>query len=133
MSKLLEFVLCEERHRHPDIDGLDFVYPNAFTTDVLKSGMGVALKEFKKQANGFLHDVLSEHHFQDILIHINLYVTGLTPAFAVFVDCLNELNHEIFYHYDDEKRRYEPLTVTYFFYDKNTNTYANYQSHWNGE
>ena len=131
MSKLLEFVLCEARHGHPDIDGLDFVYPNAFTTDVLKSGMGVALKEFKKQADGFIHDVLSEHHFECQSLSIHLYVTGLTPAFAVFQDVMSSYNHEILT--TDRLCNYLPVNVTYFFYDRDTDTYAAYESHWNGE
>ena len=131
MSKLLEFVLCEERHRHPDIEGLDFVYPNAFTTDVLKSGMGVALAEFKKQANGFLFDILHEHHIEGEILKINLYVTGLTPAFAVFQDVLDCINRGL--EKDDSMFNYYPIKVTYFFYDRDTNTYAGYESHWNGE
>ena len=129
MSKLLEFVLCEARHGHPDIDGLDFVYPNAFTTDVLKSGMKVALEEFKKQANGFIHDVLSEHHFECEPLHINLYVTGLTPAFAVFQDVVSYYNHDML----TTMSNFLPVNVTYFFYDRDTEKYAGYQSHWNGE
>ena len=131
MSKLLEFVLCEARHGHPDIDGLDFVYPNAFTTDVLKSGMEVALEQFKRQANGFIFDILHEHHFEGEILKINLYVTGLTPAFAVFQDVLDCINNGLVK--DDSKFNYYPIKVAYFFYDRDTETYAGYESHWNGE
>ena len=128
MSKLLEFVLCEARHGHPDIDGLDFVYSNAFTTDVLKSGMKVALEEFKKQANTFLHNVLSEHHFYYEPVSIHLYVTGLTPAFAVFQDVVSYRNHDM-----ATRMNFSTINVTYFFYDRDTEKYARYESHWNGE
>ena len=131
MLQLLEFVLCEARHGHPDIDGLDFVYPNAFTTDVLKSGMEVALRQFKAQADGFLRDVLTVHHMPKETLKINLYVTGLTPAFAVFQDELNSYNNAIVT--KDCYFNYYPVKVAYFFYDRDTEKYAGYESHWNGE
>ena len=131
MSQLLEFVLCEARHGHPDIDGLDFVYPNAVTTAALISGMEVALEQFKKQADGFIHDVLSEHHFEGQSLSSHLYVTGLTPAFAVFQDVMGFYNNEILT--TDRLFNYLPVNVTYFFYDRGTEKYATYESHWNGE
>jgi len=131
MLQVLDFVLCEARHGHPDIDGLDFVYPNAFTTDVLKSGMEVALRQFKAQADGFLRDVLSEHHFECQSLSINLYVTGLTPAFAVFQDVMSYYNNEILTR--DRLSNYLPVNVTYFFYDRDTEKYVGFESHWNGE
>ncbi len=131
MYQLLEFVLCEQRHEHPDIGGLDCVYPNAFTTDVLKSGMEVALKQFKAQADGFIHDVLSEHHFECQSLSIHLYVTGLTPAFAVFQDVMGFYNNEILTR--ERLCNYLPVKVTYFFYDRDEKQYAAYESHWNGE
>jgi len=78
MKNNTKFILCPSRHSHDEIDGLPSIFKETLDIECLEF-----TDEFKKVLNSSVTT-------------LELYITGLTPAYIELMDFLNDTNWIVF-------------------------------------
>lgn len=102
-----KFILMPARHQHMEIDGLPSIFNETLNPFDL---------EFTPEFQEFISSVNSEDRY-----HINIFITGLTPALDKFIQIIDSKNYQLW----DSRwgSMYDVISYNLYHFDRENNSY----------